>query len=251
MSDQFSNKIVVFDFDGVICDSTNEVIVTSWNSWEKWNGRNNFRYSIHDFSFSEQEIFRPLRPYVRGAGEYYILRRCIEDGISIKNQDEFEYYCNLWKEYKNPFKTFFFEVRQSLQQVNIDEWVKLHPVWEEVITILNTLIKQERLYIATLKDSRSVQLILKYNKVDLRKERILDESQIISKLQALNEICKLEKIDKHELIFIDDNVTHLINPIKNGFRCFMSTWGNIPEDYVSIAKKNDIPMISLKELMKI
>jgi len=30
-------KYVVFDFDGVVCDSTNECLVTAWNAWERWN----------------------------------------------------------------------------------------------------------------------------------------------------------------------------------------------------------------------
>ena len=68
-------KYVVFDFDGVVCDSTNECMVTAWNTWERWNKRDGFRRSLDEFTQSEIETFRPLRPYVRGAGEYYILMR--------------------------------------------------------------------------------------------------------------------------------------------------------------------------------
>ena len=49
-------KIVVFDFDGVVCDSTDECMVTSWNAWEKWESRLGFRKTVDDFSEEEKYI---------------------------------------------------------------------------------------------------------------------------------------------------------------------------------------------------
>ena len=40
------NKIFFFDFDGVICDSTYECMVTSFNSWSVLNNTNEFRCKI-------------------------------------------------------------------------------------------------------------------------------------------------------------------------------------------------------------
>ena len=51
MSNQ--NKMYFFDFDGVICDSTNECLVTSFNAWSSYNNINEFRYSINEFSLNE------------------------------------------------------------------------------------------------------------------------------------------------------------------------------------------------------
>ena len=45
-----NRKIVVFDFDGVVCDSTDECMVTSWNAWEKWNERDAFRTNLREFN---------------------------------------------------------------------------------------------------------------------------------------------------------------------------------------------------------
>ena len=45
-----TRKLMVFDFDGVVCDSTNECLVTSWNAWEKWESRSTFRENLDDFS---------------------------------------------------------------------------------------------------------------------------------------------------------------------------------------------------------
>ena len=44
-----TRKLMVFDFDGVVCDSTNECLVTSWNAWEEWESRSTFRENLDDF----------------------------------------------------------------------------------------------------------------------------------------------------------------------------------------------------------
>ena len=93
-----TKKLFVFDFDGVVCDSTDECMVTSWNAWERWNKRDGFRRSLDEFTQSEIETFRPLRPYVRGAGEYYILMRAINSSdVSISSQKVFDNYCRRWE----------------------------------------------------------------------------------------------------------------------------------------------------------
>ena len=51
-------KILVLDFDGVVCDSTDECMVSSWNAWEKWNSGAQFRTSLSEFTEEEKRVFR-------------------------------------------------------------------------------------------------------------------------------------------------------------------------------------------------
>ena len=53
-------KYIVFDFDGVVCDSTNECMVTSWNAWERWNNLQGFRRKLDEFSQVRIDAFRSL-----------------------------------------------------------------------------------------------------------------------------------------------------------------------------------------------
>ena len=70
-------KFFVFDFDGVVCDSTNECFVTSQNAWNRWNNGNTFKTSIDKFPENEFSKFCQLRPFVKGAGEYYLVKNLI------------------------------------------------------------------------------------------------------------------------------------------------------------------------------
>ena len=89
-----TKHLFIFDFDGVVCDSTDECMVTSWNAWQKWSGKESFRNNINEFSEEEQNDFRPYRYYVKGAGDYYVLRRLISEMRvnSIKNSNDLEIY---------------------------------------------------------------------------------------------------------------------------------------------------------------
>jgi len=220
-------KYIVFDFDGVVCDSTNECMVTAWNSWERFNMRNEFRLGINDFNKIEIKNFRDLRPYVRGASEYYIIMRSINDPeIKIENQKDFDDLRNKWKSNFNKFKTIFFEQRERLRNNNLNYWIDLHIIFNDVIIAMKKIHKEKRLLIATLKDKKSVMLILQKYGISIRQEDILDQEKITTKLEALDHFVLKKKILKEDLCFIDDNITHLIEPNNNNYKVFLSGWGS-------------------------
>ena len=237
-------KIIVFDFDGVVCDSTDECMVTSWNAWERWQLRDNFRCTLSEFTEEDKLSFRKVRPRVRGAGEYYILRRAFSEGIEITNQKIYDKLEGQWKENIEPFKVVFFEARERLRRDDVDSWIDLHPVFDGVIDVMKTLNNQNRLYIATLKDAKSVRLILENQGLEVKKERLYDQSQIKSKLQALDRFRKKIGCSKDEMIFIDDNVTHLIGPKDAGYSVYLTIWGENMVEYLEIAKNEGILLLS-------
>jgi phosphoglycolate phosphatase-like HAD superfamily hydrolase len=238
-----SKKVIVFDFDGVVCDSTDECMVTSWNAWEKWESRKSFRKTVDEFSEDEKSIFRKVRPRVRGAGEYYILRRAFSEGINIENQEKYNKLEKDWQEYIKPFKIVFFEARDRLRKDDVNAWINLHPIFYGVIETMKTLNNQNRLYIATLKDAKSVRLILENQNLRIKRKRLYDQSQIKSKLQALDRFQKQIGCSKEDMIFIDDNVTHLVEPKDAGYSVYLTTWGENMEEYMKIAKQHKIQLL--------
>jgi len=244
-----SKKIIVFDFDGVVCDSTDECMVTSWNAWEKWNKREGFRNSVLGFNKEYILSFREIRPRVRGAGEYYILCRSLSEGIEINNQDKYDKLEKDWKDYIEPFKEAFFDSRERLRKINLEAWIDLHPVFYDVIETMKVLNRQNRLYIATLKDSKSVKLILKKQGLVIEDQKLLDQSQIKTKLQALNIFRGNIGCSKNDIVFIDDNVTHLLEPKKSGYNVYLTKWSRTLSDYLLIAKINNIQTLSKSSLL--
>ncbi len=247
------SNIVVFDFDGVVCDSTNECMVTSWNAWDRWSGGDNYRRTIAEFSPEEDQRFRRLRPFVKGAGEYYALRRVLQSGESesIISQDQHAQLCQQWAENCEKFKPVFFKQREWLRQQDLKKWIQLHPVFPSVIDTMIQLQQQNRLYIATLKDAESVKLVLQMHGLEISDDRMLDQSQIKNKLEALDTIRQWEGCAKQDMVFIDDNISHLMLPKANGYRVFQTTWGNVPEENLVQANKAGIELLRLAEISEL
>jgi phosphoglycolate phosphatase-like HAD superfamily hydrolase len=244
MSKEKSNKkIVVFDFDGVICDSTNECMVTSWNTWEAWNGRSDFRYSVENFTTYEKVRFRALRPRVRGAGEYYVLNHLMQNNIVISTQADYEKEVIKSQHYFPEFKRIFFERRNNLRNLDLKRWLGLHEGYPDVVNLIRALNFSSNLYIATLKDGQSVRLILESYGVDVPAERFYDQSMISSKLEALKSIEIKEQCCRDDMIFIDDNVTHLIPPHNEGYPAVHAAWCGVLPEYLKLAEKSGITSI--------
>ena len=243
-------KIVVFDFDGVVCDSTDECMLTSWNAWERWETRSSFRDDLSQFTKEDKLNFRRLRPRVKGAGEYYILRRAFSEGISIEDQEFYNKLEQNWHEYFDVFKRYFFDAREQLRKDNLDAWIDLHPVFDDIIKVMKYLNKKNRLFIATLKDAESVKLILKKQGIELRGDCILDQAKIKTKSQALDQIRNDISCTKKDMIFIDDNVLHLLKPHKEGYEVFLTGWGQVISEYVNIAKTNNIRILNECSLLQ-
>ncbi|PJZ86291.1 hypothetical protein [Leptospira harrisiae] len=237
------DKLYVFDFDGVVCDSTDECMITSWNTWQRWNRRDLKRRSVAEFSFEEKSEFRKLRPRVRGAGEYFILNVILENKIKIENQEDYEIQLGLHKEDIPKFKKLFLAERQDFRKDHPKDWVLLHSVYQEVIDILREISVEKKLYIATLKDFLSIRMILDFYNVDLPDERIFDESKILNKFDALKQIMKISNFQKKDLVFFDDNVTHLYESYADGFNVYLTAWSNPIPEYLEEAIIKNIPII--------
>lgn len=239
----FNWRLVIFDFDGVLCDSTDECMVTAWNAWEYHKGGSSFRNNVDQFSAEEKLLFAKIRPRVRGAGEYYVLMRSLSEGIEINAQHQFDALVIRWVAHISKFKSNFFNMRDRLKAVSIEDWIDLHPTHERPLRAFRELYGMRRAVIATLKDRDSVEKIMNRSGVFITKEDILDQSQITTKLQALNIYQDRFKLKKNELVFIDDNVTHLIAPLNAGYTVFLSGWGNVLKEYKNIADEYGIEII--------
>ena len=242
------NKIIVFDFDGVICDSSYECLITSWNAWQYLNKKNDYKINIDSFTQNYINKFLILRPFVKGAGEFYIIHKSIFENIKIQNQKDYDKFLFENKKYLEVFKKLMYEQREKIRSNNLKLWIKLHIFYEEVVDIMKK-IPLDNLYIATLKDSLSVEILLNSLNINIKKEHIFDQSLIKTKLNALEQISKIS--NNNNLLLIDDNINHLIAPKEHGFDVLLTRWGNVIPEFSKIAKHYKIDEIHLNNLNRI
>ena len=236
-------KNFIFDFDGVICDSTDECFVTSYNAWLEYNSKNSFYTKLNELDSDIYKAFVRFRPYVRGGGEYYIVYRLILNQDFIITNEKFNKLRVKWKNEIKEFSNIFYKNRSNLIDYSINDWINLNKIFKDVLSIITTLHTLDRLFIATLKDKESIKIILKNYKIDLSDEKIIDQSQVSNKLDALNYFVDNKFFLKENIIFLDDNINHLIEPKKSGYNVILTYWCNQIKDFKEIAKLNKIPIV--------
>ena len=104
-----NNTIYILDFDGVICDSIDECMLVSYNSFNETNLIN-----IDDVPCNFRSYFYKYRYHVRPAKEYFLLCKAFTENInlSISNFEEFR---KIYEYEMNNFESIFFQKRSESQ----------------------------------------------------------------------------------------------------------------------------------------
>ena len=237
-------KLIVFDFDGVVCDSTNECMLTSYNAWLKFNNLNNYCHNLEEFSKVYKNNFQFLRPYVKSAGEYYVLHKILTEQRQINvNHQTYEELCEKYKYNFFDFGKIFYKERDKMKEMNFKYWISLHEIYNNVLECMRKFYAESRLYIVTLKDGKSVMNILEAYNLKIDNQFLIDKSIIYKKIDALNMIVKNNYAEKKSMVFLDDNINHLIEPKKNGYDVFLTFWSNPLEEFKSMADFHKIPLL--------
>ena len=240
--------ISVFDVDGIIVDSTNECLIIAWNSYQEYIGKNNFIDSPEDADYDYDKKFRLTRNYVRAMGEYLVVFEC--QYRKIDSQNEFEKkLAELEKNNIQSYGEIFLKIRNEFKKKNYASWLALHSYYDGIKSVLEGCKKESNLYIVTGKDRDSSIELLAEIGININLDRIFHMNLSINKLESLKKIAIIENVDYATIRFIDDNVTHLSGPHKEGFTVALGNWGYALPEHIERSYKYGIPVISMNEVV--
>ena len=112
------NKLIyVFDFDGVVCDSTNECLITAYNAWQRYHRRPQRKLKVTDFSEVEFHYLTRLRPRVKGANGYFILLKTLYEQKLLSSQEEMDKLLFEYKDESEVFRKFFWKNNLNMMMV--------------------------------------------------------------------------------------------------------------------------------------
>jgi beta-phosphoglucomutase-like phosphatase (HAD superfamily) len=229
--------VLALDFDGVICDSTEECIVTAWNAWREGRAR-----APQDVPEPYRSALRRERNYVRTAGEYLIVLETAAKGFVIGSQDEYDSLLDHFKPALAQFAEVFFNARNRLRAESERQWLDLHQIYAGIPEGLRQLTLICNIFVVTGKDRESVMLFFDRMKLPLADDHIYDKDAAVDKLQAIR------KINAH--YFIDDNINHLRPIHEAGFGALMAGWGYHTDEHVELAKRLGVPIVGLDNWVK-
>jgi phosphoglycolate phosphatase-like HAD superfamily hydrolase len=233
-------RIIAFDFDGVLCDSSREVFVVAADTFADLEPGSELLEVVRPLrnealvggdGFRDHEVyarFSELLPLGNRAEDFGVALRAIERSISLSNQDDYDlFYDDLPAPWKERFHHRFYEVRKRLRESDPGRWLALHLPYPDLVRALERHRSEVVPSVATAKDAQSVRLLLtELGLLDLFDPRlILDKETGVEKTVHLKELQRRTGAPFTDITFIDDKLNHLVKVAALGVRCVLAGWG--------------------------
>lgn len=218
---------LLLDFDGVICDTLNECLETSYEAYKHFNS------NLPSFPKKKwRKAFIANRKLVRPPKNFYPLWHLITKGkLKTRSIKSFE---DISRRIKNiNFCKKFFKIRKNKIKNFPLLFKKNNPLYPSVLSSWGKLESKALIFIISTKDNYSIKKIMSMHHLKAKKIFANIEG---SKINAINKIIKTHKISKKNIFFVDDNASHLRDVQKIGVNLILAKWGYGPSSFANCNK---------------
>lgn len=244
--------MLIFDFDGVLINSIDEVTVTAHNAVSDSSAT-----ALEELPQNLVELFQRNRFHAQGAPDVFSLmdwcrRRCEEKAGHLLSPEEFQAILSKDERSAKERRERFFNTRREFMEENKDVWLALNapyqPLWDEL-----RKYGGGRVVLLTSKNrAAAADLCRRY---DLQ---VADEN-IYSGDGGANKIGNMKRIhgrfQRSAYTFVDDNLTNLkqldghFNEHRDFLHLLMASWGYVGPDDRNHARKAGYPYITQSDLI--
>ena len=245
-----NTNYLVYDFDGVLCNSTLEIMITSYYAYCKYKSIEvPSNYLQNTIPKKYRDTFIKYRPSTRNAKDFYILWDMIFNekkiNVSVRLSEQWKINLNIM----DSFRDLFYKERIAWRNIDSAGWLDKNPLYKGIKkTLLSNTIK-ESYFIVSAKDSDSISTILHHNGIEIERNKIFGSENNKDKDILFKELMKTNQIKPNNLFFIDDNLTNLINIKKLGVNSFFATWGYNYKSEMQISEKKGISNMTLNDFL--
>ena len=230
---------VIFDFDGVLLDSRNELIITGYNVRSDKCVK-----SLSEIPSPFINFMTKHRTYARNAGETAYLAELAfdaSDNTAMSREEFLEKLGRLSKDELLIFQKNFFAARGRFISEDKDAWYALNtphqPLWDFVS-------KKAAPSILTYKNEEAVRALARHYGLELAAVySIPTGTPKAIKLQEL-----VEEFHEDRLFYVDDSYTNLVEIYSSGIKgveLLLATWGyGCPEE----CKSGDL--VGIKQILQ-
>lgn len=226
-------KIYLFDFDGVISDSRQELFRTSLKAYLNLIDKIKIKLVLKNFKKTNfnKEFIKNNRFANSASGFFYlwnkifVQKKIIHKNILSKKYTELEY------------KKEFYKYRKILKNKDIDRWIKYHKINQTIKNYINKYYDKRDIFIISAKDKESLKILIKKNNIKIKQSNLISTSKYGNKNKIFNDIAK--KYKKYRIILFEDNIDNIKTGIKYNFLCYYANW------YAGPIQKNNIKIKSL------
>jgi len=255
-------KILALDFDGVIVDSILDSLFVGHNAYLRLYGKEMKRsFGGELFTFENWEeikkkykeeirYYYTLRPYIRGATDYGLIQKLMEEKKVINNQKEFDQYRKSVEFDFEAYEEEFYNERERLQNIDYRAWYNLEPPYPKILEGMKKLLEKGiKIVIATSNRRKAIakSFTPEYFGFTIAPKDILDKRYGEDKSEQMRQIVKLYKVTFKDIYFVDDQMSHLIKTKQLGVKVFLAGWSYATDIQKEEARKQNIPIIEKEE----
>jgi len=237
------NSLLFLDFDGVICNSVSETIVSSWLAYYKYINKQIPTAMLCNY----KKRFYALRPFIRLGEDYILMQDILFHNISVNNQKEFDQLLQkAGSVTMSYYKEIFYKARTQLLKADRDFWLSLNTIYPHIHSALKSIKAKERVYILSTKKADFIREILSEYKIYFDEQKVI-YSGVKNKLAIIANI--LDNTDFQEAIFIDDQISHLLKNSDSRIKVFLASWGYVKPEWLK--GQNQVKVLELEEANKL
>jgi len=231
--------VLILDFDGVVCDSIDECLLSSWIAYHS--------LFLDDPPASVPRTLRSqfadLRPFVRSGEDYLLIHQILAQRISVPDQQSFDALIReAGQERMLRFRELFYRARTSLLESDRDFWLTLNRIYPHVRALLESAHRVDpfpwgRFRILSTKRPEFIEEILRSAGISVPRDRVVFSGESL-KLSLVERIIDEDAVDR--AVFVDDQIDHLAGCSSPRIAPYLASWGYVRQDWLS----GKVPVLS-------
>lgn len=255
-----NRNVIALDFDGVICDSAAECVVSAYGAYVQAKGEefDPMKSEVPDYF---REGFYRLRPLIRDGRDYVMILYLLDLGVSIADQEDFDHaletrladLLSLFEVEDGPgLEAAFQKYRAGFRARDELAWMDRNPLYGGMLEALRQRDGDlSRVFVTTSKPSHVANGILEHNGFFLPEGHALGKDMVgksPDKNVHMRLVTEVSGVGYEDIHFVDDQVAHLESAIGLGVNCYLAAYGYTTEKQVDKGRGLGIEVLEEGEL---
>lgn len=256
-----NKNVIALDFDGVICDSAAECVVSAYGAYVQAKGEafDPMESVVPDYF---RDGFYRLRPLIRDGRDYVMILYLLDRGVAIKDQDDFDHeletrlpdLLNIFGVENGPgLEAAFQKYRAGFRVRDEGGWMDRNPLYDGMKEALGQRDGSlDGVFVTTSKPSTVAKSILEHNGFSLPEGHVLGKDMVgrsPDKNVHMQLVTEASGVGYEDIHFVDDQVAHLELAMGLGVNCYLASYGYTTDKQVEKARGLGIRVLEEGELV--